>query len=146
MVVDMAEAVVAEEEAEASMVEVDILVAVVVEFLEDIGLHTLEGIGVVTFERIRVVTLEDIEVGTLVVDMVLLHIEVVMLEGIGVVTIVVAIVLLHIEGLMGFMAEDTMVPGVITHIGGFLDFQCLAGLTWTGPMLLTMVGGLITRQ
>jgi hypothetical protein len=95
-----------------------------VEFLEDIGLHTLEGIGVVTFERIRVVTL----------------------EGIGVGTLVVAMVLLHIEGLMGFMAEDTMVPGDITHIGGFLDFQCLAGLTWTGPMLLTMVGGLITRQ
>jgi len=59
----------------------------------------------------------------------LLHFEVVMLEGIGVLTMVVAIVLLHIEGLMGFMAEDTMVPGVITHIGGFLDFLCLAGLT-----------------
>ena len=119
--VDMAEAVVAE--GEASMVEVDTLVAIVV---------TSEGIGVGT--------LVDTEVGTLevsVVDMsegigvviVLLHFEVDMLEGIGVVTMVVAIVLLHIEGLMGFMAEDTMVPGVITHIGGFLDFQCLAGLT-----------------
>jgi hypothetical protein len=41
----------------------------------------------------------------------------------------VDIVLLRFEGLTGFMGEDTMVPGVITHIGGFLDFQCLAGPT-----------------
>ena len=41
----------------------------------------------------------------------------------------VATVLLHFGGLMGFMAEDTMVPEVIIPIGGFLDFQCLAGLT-----------------
>jgi hypothetical protein len=123
MAVDMAEAVVAEGEVAACIEEVDTpvpivagtpedigvdtLVATVAEFLGCIGVHTLEGIGVVTFERIGVVTL----------------------EGIGVVTMVVAIVLRHIEGLMGFMAEDTMVPGVITHIGGFLDFQCLAGLT-----------------
>ena len=92
-------------------------------------MHTLEGIGVVPFERIGVVPLGGIEVGTLVVAIVLLHFEVVTLEGIGVLPMVVAIVLRHIEGLMGFMAEDTMVPGVITHIGGFLDFQCLAGLT-----------------
>src|SRR5208337_3956329 len=53
-------------------------------FWRGIGVRPLEGIGVVTFARIEVVTL----------------------EGIG-----VAIVLLHIRDIMGFMAEDTMVPG-----------------------------------
>lgn len=106
MVVDMAEAVVAEGEAEASMVEVDTLVAIVVEFLEDIGVVTLEGIGVDTLVAIVAGTPEGIEVGTMVV----------------------ATVFLHFEDIMGFMVEDTMVPGVITHTGGFLDFQCLGGL------------------
>jgi hypothetical protein len=147
MVVEaMAEAVVAEGEAEApmvdtlavvaeaedSMAEVDTLVAIVAEFLEGIGVRTLEGIGVVTSEGIGVGTPEVFVVDMLEgigVAILLLQFEVVTLEGIGVVTMVGAIVLLHIEDIMGFMAEDTMVPGVITHIGGFLDFQCLAGLT-----------------
>ena len=148
MVADMEEAVVTGVEASivvgASMVEValvatgvgtpedigvDTLLATVVEFLERIGVYTLGVIGMGTLERIEVAPLEGIEVGTLVVPIVLPHIEAVPLEGIGVVTMVVAIEVFHTEGLMGFMEEDTLVPGVITPIGGFLDFQCLAGLT-----------------
>jgi hypothetical protein len=65
VVVDMAEAVVAEGEAEASMVEVDILVAIVAGTPEDSMVDTLAVV-------IEVGTLEDSAAGILAVDTVLL--------------------------------------------------------------------------
>ena len=134
---DMAEAVAAEGEAEAFMAEEDTPAAIVARTLRGTGVDTLvatvvellEGIGERISERIGVVTLEGIEVGTQVVSIASLHFEAVTLGGIRVGTMVLAIVLLHFEGLTRFMEEDTMAPGGITHIGEFLDFQCLAGLT-----------------
>ena len=61
MVVDMAEAVVAEGEAEASMVEVDTLVAIVAGTPED------SAAGILAVDTVLLLHLEDILVGTMVV-------------------------------------------------------------------------------
>ena len=61
MVVDMAEAVVAEGEAEASMVEVDTLVAIVAGTPED------SAAGILAVDTVLLLHLEDILVGTIVV-------------------------------------------------------------------------------